>query len=57
MLPIAMFMARAVRSPEAGDAYVRQDRPPSLGLRMPRPRARARGPRATAAAHCSPSRL
>jgi hypothetical protein len=59
MLPIAMFMARAVRGPEAGNAYARQDRLPSLAqLRKPRPARQVSSPAARPAPQpsCAPSR-
>jgi hypothetical protein len=59
MLPIAMFMARAVRGPEAGVTYVRQDRPPTFAqLRKARPARQAAAVAAGPAPRptCAPSR-
>jgi hypothetical protein len=55
MLPIALFMARAVRDPIAFPTSTRQDRVPSLALRHSRPQRPAK-PRAAPTPACAPSR-
>ena len=55
MLPIAMFIARAVRDPIAYPTSTRQDRVPSFGLHRSRPQRPAK-PRTAPTPACAPSR-